>query len=431
LTLSGANTFGGGVTLSAGTLNLGSTTALGATAGTFTIGGGTLDSTVAGLVNAKNNPIIINGDFAFAGTNGLDLGTGAVSLGAAAGTSRTITVNAGNLTFGGTISNGTTATTLVKAGIGTLTTAAIAAGTVNHNAGTLHAASVTSTNFNVYSTANVTGAVTLTGMATVGNGKDAATLNSGTLRADSLTIRDQGAVTLAAGSDTHVLSGLTFDGAPDAPLGKLDLQDGRLAVHYTDYQAYLDIQQNIRTSARWSPDDLASMWDTGTGITSQLLTDSPNSGFALGYADNGALDSLYQFGPTKPFGDYAIPEELVSTTVLVRYTVIGDVNLDGVVDGNDIFIIVANYGMTGMDWQNGDVVAYDGVVGADDVFTAVAYYGMTASGGMVGDLAPLDVGQLESSLGLGGLGAVPEPATLGLMILGAVAMLARRRRAAK
>jgi len=43
-------------------------------------------------------------------------------------------------------------------------------------------------------------------------------------------------------------------------------------------------------------------------------------------------------------------------------------------------------------------------------------------------------GELHPELQSGGVsefGAVPEPATLGLMILGAVAMLARRRRAGR
>ncbi|MCX5685456.1 MAG: PEP-CTERM sorting domain-containing protein, partial [Planctomycetota bacterium] len=488
-------------------VNNGSLTAAAVTADTFNLTTGS--ATVANLtgVSGSSSTATIG-----AGTTFLMTGTGRnitnwkdININADVGTTTTAI---GNIGATDTVTMGT-GTTVVNA-------ADVSAGTMNVNVGTLKATSVTATNFNIVSTANVTGAVsatstlvsaggsltaashsgtdltvngtaqyvngvsagtttvnyggqltavghtggsltvegyaqygtgsvpeytfvgapvTLTGAAVVGNGTvpAPATLNSGTLKADSLTIHDQGAVTLAAGSNTHVLYGLTFDGTPDAPLGKLDVQDGRLAIHYTDYQTYLDIQQNISASARWSADDLASMWDTGTGITSQLLTDSPNSGMALGYADNGSLDSLYQFGPEKPFGDYAIPEELMGATVLVRYTLIGDVNLDGVVNGDDIFMIVANYGMTGMDWQNGDVLAYDGVVGADDLFAAVSNYGLTVSGGMVGGLAPLDVGKLESGLGLGGgelsLSAVPEPATLGLMALGLAAMAARRRRA--
>ena len=78
--LSGVNTFTGGVALTAGTLRLGSTTALGATASTLVINGGTLDSNVGNLVLANNNAQTWNGDFAFTGTQSLNLGTGAVSL---------------------------------------------------------------------------------------------------------------------------------------------------------------------------------------------------------------------------------------------------------------------------------------------------------------------------------------------------------------
>lgn len=120
LSLSGAGTYTGGVTLNGGTLKLGSTTALGTSAGTLTINGGTLDSSVASLTNANNNPQTWNVDFTFGGTNTLNLGTGTVSLGTLAGTSRSVTVTANTLTVGGIISNGTTATSLIKAGAGTL-----------------------------------------------------------------------------------------------------------------------------------------------------------------------------------------------------------------------------------------------------------------------------------------------------------------------
>jgi autotransporter-associated beta strand protein len=420
LTLSGANTFGGGVTLSAGTLNLGSTTALGATAGTFTISGGTLDSTVASLVNANANPIIINGDFAFAGTNGLDLGTGAVSLGAAAGTSRTITVNAGNLTFGGTISNGTTATTLVKAGIGTLTTAAITAGTVNHNAGTLHAASVTSTNFNVYSTANVTGAVTLTGTATVGNGMDAATLTAGAVMADSLAIRDQAIVTTSGTSKVNVL---TFDGDTVTPFGQWDITKGGAVLDGNNVDPYTSLPQLI--AAGYNGGDWA-----GQGLTSSIAAYDPGT-FAVGYADNGALSTSYNDTDNLFRGVAVDPNAYVA---VVGLTILGDLDLNGKCDIDDAMAFFQNYGVTeGAYWWQGDIYGQDGQVNIDDAMAFFQFYNTTLEEALAG-YGLGEVNGLDSGLGSGlssGLGAVPEPATMGLMILGAVAMLARRRRAAK
>ena len=53
MTLAGANTFTGPITLNSGGLNINNNTALGT--GTFTIAGGTIDST-AGSVSLPNNP---------------------------------------------------------------------------------------------------------------------------------------------------------------------------------------------------------------------------------------------------------------------------------------------------------------------------------------------------------------------------------------
>lgn len=124
LTLSGANSFGSATTsftLSAGTVNVNSATALGASTNTFVINGGTFDNTSGAAITTSNYKQTWNGNFTFTGTNNLTLGTGAISLGTAAGTSRTITVNAGTLAVSGVISNGTTATSVIKDGAGTLT----------------------------------------------------------------------------------------------------------------------------------------------------------------------------------------------------------------------------------------------------------------------------------------------------------------------
>ena len=73
----------------------------------------------------------------------MNLGTGAVSLGTAAGTARTITTNCSVLTLGGVISNGPTANALIKAGGGTLvlTGANTYTGGTTVSAGTLSARS--------------------------------------------------------------------------------------------------------------------------------------------------------------------------------------------------------------------------------------------------------------------------------------------------
>jgi fibronectin-binding autotransporter adhesin len=115
LTLSGANSGAGGVTLTGGTLNVNSTTALGT--GTFTIGAGTIiDASAGAIVNASNNLQNWNGSFAFAGSNDLNLGTGAVTLGGNIG----ILATANTLTVGGVIDDGSSTFSLTKAGAGTL-----------------------------------------------------------------------------------------------------------------------------------------------------------------------------------------------------------------------------------------------------------------------------------------------------------------------
>ncbi|EDY20610.1 autotransporter-associated beta strand repeat protein [Chthoniobacter flavus Ellin428] len=127
----GGGSFNNGVyaTLNGGTLNLNSANAIGgALAGNnFTINGGTLDNTSGTAKTLSTNPVLTwNADFVFSTSGGtsandLNLGTGAISLGTTAGTSRTITTNGtATLTLGGVISNGTTATGLIKAGTGNL-----------------------------------------------------------------------------------------------------------------------------------------------------------------------------------------------------------------------------------------------------------------------------------------------------------------------
>ncbi len=131
LTLSGANTYNGTTTLSAGQLNINNAAALGNS--TFTIVSGTIDNTSAGAIMLNNNVQNWNGDFTFTGTNDLDMGTGAVAMNA----TRNVNVANGNFTVGGNISGSTFGLTKNGSGTMVLSGANTYNGTTEINGGTL------------------------------------------------------------------------------------------------------------------------------------------------------------------------------------------------------------------------------------------------------------------------------------------------------
>jgi fibronectin-binding autotransporter adhesin len=101
LTLAGANTYSGTTILSTGQLNINSSTALGTSALTISAGT-TFDNTSgAAITLTTNNVQTWNGNFTFGATNALNLGTGAVTLGA----NVQVTVNGPSLSLTGGATN--------------------------------------------------------------------------------------------------------------------------------------------------------------------------------------------------------------------------------------------------------------------------------------------------------------------------------------
>jgi len=114
-TLAGNNTYSGGTTIGGRSLFLNSSGALGT--GPLAVNATILDNTSGSPVTIGNaNPINLNGNLTFVGTNDLNLGTGAVTMNA----NRTVTVTARTLTVGGDIGQSGGDRTLGKAGNGTL-----------------------------------------------------------------------------------------------------------------------------------------------------------------------------------------------------------------------------------------------------------------------------------------------------------------------
>ena len=83
----------------------------------------------------------------------------------------------------------------------------------------------------------------------------------------------------------------------------------------------------------------------------------------------------------------------------------GDVNGDGWVGGDDLSIILTNWGLSGQSREQGDLTG-EGFIGGDDYSEVLTYWG---------------TGTPPDSL----VTSIPEPATLALLLLGALAMLRR------
>ena len=202
LTLSQANTFTGGVTLNSGTLNINNNQALGTSAGTFTIAGGTINATSSGISTVAY-PLALNADFTFTGTYSLNLGTGTITPNA----SRQVTVSANTLTLGGTFNAGTL--NLTKAGGGTLS---YGSQTITLNNVTISGGTFISTSGTMNIAGNFTNNGTFThnsGTVVFNGSSGAQTISGSSTTFNNLTINNSSGVTFSS-VDATVNSTLLF-----------------------------------------------------------------------------------------------------------------------------------------------------------------------------------------------------------------------------
>jgi len=114
LTLATGNSFGGGLTLTGGQVNLGAAGAAGS--GTMTINvGTTIDNSSGGLFTLSVPSYNVNGNFTFVGTAPLNLGNGTITT--PSGGTLTVDVVANTLENDGNITSGNTR--VIKSGLGT------------------------------------------------------------------------------------------------------------------------------------------------------------------------------------------------------------------------------------------------------------------------------------------------------------------------
>src|SRR5581483_7603982 len=237
-----------------------------------------------------------------------------------------------------------------------------------------------------------------------GNTSPGAITGTGTLTLGTVAGPNSNVLTLASGSGQSTQTGLTVN-----PGSTLDLTNNSFDIHYGTNGSPDSTIRTLITSGR-----NGGAWN-GTGITSSHA--AVTSGGAVGYADGA---------------DGVVPG-LAAGDELVKYTLAGDANLDGTVSFSDFQVLAENFGASGK-WDQADF-NYDGQTSFSDFQLLAENFGNTASlsAGQISSLQSFaqDFGDnlIANPSGQGfTLVAVPEPASIGLLGLGALALLGRRRK---
>jgi hypothetical protein len=151
-----------------------------------------------------------------------------------------------------------------------------------------------------------------------------------------------------------------------AAAGQLDLTDNDLIVDYTGSSPAGAVEAMVASGF-----DLGD-W-LGNGITSSVAAaPASNSNFALGVAENNLLVNPFGNGTTGPLFS---GQSVDGTAVLVKFTHRVDLDLDGLVTGNDaaVFNGAFSEGDGGATWMSGDV-DYDGLWTGNDAAIFNSFY---------------------------------------------------------
>jgi hypothetical protein len=223
-----------------------------------------------------------------------------------------------------------------------------------------------------------------------------ASLSVDRIRQDSVFIGDNARVVSSANGGANGVSrmnSLFFEEIEFNIDGRWDVNNNDIVVDYVPGQS-----PATRVRSYIASGFAAGNWN-GDGLISSAALAAANSQdpTGLGYAEASAVFSTF---PATFVG-----QSVDSTTFLVRYTLLGDNNLDGTVGIGDFANLATNFNEPG-DWVKGDY-NYNGMV-------------------TIGDFAFLASNYNQSLPRPMGGGAVPEPTVAGVLL--ALAGVARRRR---
>jgi len=209
----------------------------------------------------------------------------------------------------------------------------------------------------------------------------------------------------------------------------LDVNDDAVIVNYGSETTHAtrDAIRNLLKNGRNAGPASAAPWNGLGGIVSTYAHNTGNGfNLAIGYADNTDLAAVRASGSYTVFGGQTV----ASNTILVQLTRGADATMDGIVDGQDVAIIGTHFQKPGSgQWCFGDF-DYSGTCDGSDVAVLGTTFGKTSPvlspAQMTAEFGSAFTSAFEA--GIGGSGAVPEPAGLTLFGLGGVALMSRQRR---
>jgi len=176
--------------------------------------------------------------------------------------------------------------------------------------------------------------------------------------------------------------------------------------------------------------DMGVAYDSALEVSGKMFADPVNAGMVIAQVKMGKQINEFSFDPTDTrFGgtfDWANAKPIIYmgsggwTTPVNDHTVgimsAGDANVDGNVDLSDLAILAGNWQGVDKAFSTGDF-SQDGLVDLSDLAILAGQWNTTVNS-MSFEQAVQSFPQLT---------AVPEPASLGFLSLGALALLRRRR----
>jgi hypothetical protein len=244
---------------------------------------------------------------------------------------------------------------------------------------------------------------------TINSGKSLTQTGTGTVTYQSIiTVNSNGAIAFGNSTHAHELSlasgamatvgGSVLEVDSLSNLGTINLLNNKMLINYAGGP------DPITTVEQWIKNGFADGDVAGSSpaiISSSIATDDSSSGYSygIGYADSA--------DPGNPAG-------LPTGTIEIMLTLLGDANLDGIVNAIDYGIAKGNFNVgVGLYWDQGDFT-YDGIENGIDMTLLAANFGQ--------------VSQAAGVLSSGPAALVPEPGMVAILLPISFGLLLNRRR---